>query len=342
VLRVRSAGPHRDSLTSESPSRDYGEIVRQGADNVWDELEYSDIEPQAPAARSWKVVPAFAAALCSIGSALARRSKHGTVVVVSAPIRNIVGSLLALGYVVERLQARSFEDRFAAGDLVLTIKPGKDGRIAHLAEFRGYLSPTEGIGGRGVLMRVSRGDGDVKWWRRGGAKLVRYLGRKSLPSKGETRIPLPSSSLLTALVGPDEDSWISGRVLIGFVGQFPTLDHELQAPVFRYAGCEGALGEVLLLDANVKVASANSASAMDELLEHQPEAIIHHNASAFEKWRHRFPKAHHVVVLDRSSPGWEDEIAIVRAVAATRSTASDNDRWPSVSDTGLDMVTFVP
>lgn len=290
----------------------------------------------------WVPVPAWALTLCRLGTRLSRETERDGVVAVSLPFRDFAAAFIALGYVVERLQAGSFEDRFKPGDLVLTIHRSKEERSGHLAEFRGYLPPNPKTAAPGVTLLSSREIPECRQWRVGGVQLVRYSGRRALPKRHPVVIPLPSSNFRTALVGPDEDTWLSGRTLVGLVGHFPTLRDELEAAIFQCGGpgVEGALGDVLLLDANLRAASASNVDSVEELRERAPELVIFDGATSYGKWRHRFGSSHQAVVMDRSSSLWVDEISILKSTMATRKNASELGRLPPTTGTGLDLLGF--
>ena len=291
---------------------------------------------------TWQPLPIWSLVLCRLGTALAALPERCGVVAVSLPFKDFAAVLVALGYVIERLQAGSFEDRFKPGDLVLTVHRDKSGRTGHLAEFRGYLPLSAHNGASGIVLLRSRDEPECKQWRTGGVQLVRYPGGKGLRKRQRTVIPLPTSSFRTALVGPDEDAWLGGRTLVGLVGHFPGLARELGEQVFRHSDTtvEGTLSEVLLVNGNIHVSSAGSAEGVDELRESNPELVVFDGATSFGKWRHRFDSSHHVVVMDRASPLWADEIAIIRSAIATRTQAGDVGALPLTDGTGVELIGF--
>lgn len=291
----------------------------------------------------WVTLPSWASSLLQLGTYLSRQREPDFTIVVSLPFRDFAATLLALGCVVERVQAGSFEDRFKPGDLVLTIHRNKDGeRTGQLAEFSGYLPPREPTTPPGVSLKRAREIAAYGQWRSGGVQLVRYSGGKGLPKQKPTTIALPSSNFRTALVGPDEDVWLSGRTIVGLVGHFPTLLSELDAKAFRFASdnIEGQLGEVLLLDGNIRKASTSNAEAIEDLRENAPELVIFDGATSFGKWRHMFDSSRHAVVMDRSSRYWHDEVSIISAAMAGRVNTSAAVGLPLAFGTGLDILGF--
>lgn len=350
VVEFQGRRRHRKSSPPPSPERaldhrrddlDHGglQAVVQANEATYEGLEH--LAASGPPAQ-WEPMPAWATVLCRIGAALSLRVARNGVVVASLPFRDFAVALVALGYVVERVQAGSFEDRFKPGDLVLTVHKTKEGRSGLLAEFRGYLPPNAQAGVSGVALLRARHEPECRQWRTGGTQLVRYSGRWSLPKRHAKAVPLPLSSFRTALVGPDEDAWLAGRTLVGLVGHFPNIHRELAAPIFRYAKpvVEGTLGEVLLLDGNLRVAGTTNPEAIEQLGDSRPELVIFDGATSFGKWRHRFNASNHAVVMDRASPLWVDELSIVRSAVASRSSIADIGSLPSTEGTGIDLLGF--
>lgn len=310
-------------------------------DETYEGLEHRSSAGDGSTA-TWQPLPPWSLLLCRLGTSLAALPERRSVVVISLPFRSFAAVFVALGYVIERLQAGSFEDRFKPGDLVLTVHRDKSGRNGHLAEFRGYLPLSAQVGAPGIVLLRARDEPECKQWRTGGVQLVRYSGGKGLRKRQRTVVPLPTSSFRTALVGPDEEAWLGGRTLVGLVGHFPGLAPELGAEVFRHSdtAVEGTLSEVLLLNGNIRAASANSAEGVDELRESNPEVVVFDGATSFGKWRHRFDSSHHVVAMDRGSPFWADETAIIRSAIAMRTDARNVGALPRADGTGVDLVGF--
>lgn len=297
---------------------------------------------RVPDGATWQPLPRWTLVLCRLGTVLSPPSLKRRVIVASLPFKDFAATFIALGYVVERLQAGSFEDRFKRGDLVLTIHKGKSGRSGSLAEFQEYLDPCVRTGAPGIALKRTQSQAVCNQWRVGGVQLVRYSGKKKLKQHKTTVFPLKSSSFRTALLGPDDDAWLSGRTLVGMVGHFPNLETELEGPVLQHSDtmAEGKLSEVLLLDENIRVAGAASVNALEELRESNPGLVVFDGASSFEKWRHKFDSAHHVVVMDRASPYWTDETNIIRSAISTRMHDEDVGELPPAAGTGVDLIGF--
>lgn len=311
---------------------------------AWDELRQRGQEDAALSAP----LPGWAKVLCATGACLATREAAGPkyLVALSLPFKGFAVSLLALGYVTERLQVRSFTDRFQPNALVVVLQPPSPivpsarPRRPYLAQFLGYAAERSST--PGVRLKRFANESECIWWRTGGTRLVPYTGHARLRKTALREVELQTNSLASALAGPDEANWIHSLTRVGVVGDEDAVHNDLREPL-GYHGYEGTIGDLLIPGGNLRFASPRSESSIDDLAQWRPELVIFDNSSALNKWRHEFGESHQAVVLERSANRFDADYSIIEELFAKRAVGPPASRsWPEPTDTGLDMLVFTP
>jgi len=262
--------------------------------------------------------------------------------VFSVPDRDFIAVVFAAGFMAEFASQGSAEE----------LEPGE---IVSVLEMR------RPIAYKGRLEEISESEARVVYTRKEGVGpiivtnlelLCPCYGKLTRKSQREF-LELSEEDMAVAVLGLRNALWLrwSKRGGVAFVGPTRKLQEELHYPSFRrqsggdesHYGCLGDFVPEQKPDGTSMIIGPRSSYAtVVSMTEKHPSALIFDGFSGFQKWGHMFSSSHQVVVLDRSSKTFQDDFEEIESRYHHRISDVDNNiHWPDMSETGIELLSFV-
>lgn len=294
---------------------------------------------------AWRPLPTWARGLFELGAAAASHSDADgpLVAAMSLPARPYAAVLLGAGIVYARATVAAISDGGRADQdaaRARAIVPGTP--VVYIKDQRRYSGIFEGrtdLGGRAFLTVAIPG-------KRGGTELHSFpedeawrieeptVGRPTPPSLRSQPVVRRRSFLLQAL-GPGGLAWLSRMhslecVLVGkrSILRCEAFEVRLGIPFGERRIVTARLSDLLRIRtivgdgqpfASDLVATSNGRLAVgSQPRVVAPRVVIYDGAAGFLKWRHQWPDAHWVVLLDPTDARCTDAAGIIKTLYATR------------------------